>query len=396
MTPLRIRHARSLLAVGIVLIALNLRPTLAGVGPLLGDVRASTGLSNAALGFLTTLPLLAFGVVSALTPRITGRLGINTTIAVALSLIAAGAVIRAAVPVALLFAGTLALGTGIALGNVLMPVLVKREFPRRLSAMTSLYSSAMGLGATVAAGVSVPVARAVGWRIALAVWAVPAILALIVWAVRSTPFDAARPATADSARPRRKVHRSRLAWYIAAYMGIQSLTFYVILAWLPELLQSRGRDADTAGWMLALSQATGIIGSAAVPLLAGRLENQRVVVCVLGTLEAVALCGLSFRRFAEFDMLWVALLGLVLGGTFGLALLFLVLRAADSETATSLSAMAQSAGYLIAASGPTLFGFLLDATRGWSVPLALLAVALVTKVVVGIPAAARGHVHAAG
>ena len=389
-------NRRVLLLAGILLIALNLRAGLAGVGPLVGDIRNATGLTNTALGFLTTLPLIAFGVVSAVTPVVSRRLGVDRSLALALALIGAGALTRSFAPVILLFGGTLALGTGIALGNVLLPVVVKRDFPRRASSMTSLYSSGMGVGAMLAAGLSVPIARSIGWRGSLAIWSVPAAIALLTWLLHLSRRGRSRDEWGSGARTPRPLGRSLLAWQVAAYMGIQSFTFYIVLAWLPDLLQSRGMGAAAAGWMLALSQATGIAGSALVPLLAGRFHDHRRIVWCLGAVESIALVGLSVARLASLDVVWVSLLGFVLGGTFALSLLFLVVRAADAEASAELSGMAQSAGYLIAATGPATFGLLIDVTGGWTLPSALLVIALVTKLAAGLRAARPGQVQLAG
>ena len=382
---------RGLLLVGIVLIALNLRPALAAVGPLVVDMRAATGLSNTALGLLTTIPLLAFGVVSTLTPLLTRRLGVEGALAAALVLIGAGTLVRSAPPVVFLFGGTVVLGVGIALGNVLLPALVKRDFPDRSGPLTSIYSSVMGLGAAVAAGVSVPLASALGWRGSLGAWAALAAVALLAW-LPLVRRRALPRSTGGAWEALRDLGRSRLAWQVALFMGFQSLTFYVVLAWLPDLLGSRGLSESEAGWMLALSQGVGIAGSAVVPLWAARLEDQRQIVWVLALIEAVALGGL-FLPGPDLAALWVSLLGLVLGGTFGLSLLLLVLRAGDAQTATELSGMAQSVGYLVAATGPALFGFLHDLTAGWTVPLGFLVAVLVAKVVVGLGAGRPGVVR---
>ncbi len=381
---------RTLLVTGIVLVAINLRPSLAGVGPLVGDIRAATGLSNTALGLLTTLPLLAFGVVSTLTPLVTRRLGVEGAIGAALLLIGTGTAVRAVPSVALLFSGTVLLGVGIALGNVLLPTLVKRDFAHRSGSMTSLYSSAMGLGATLAAGTSIPLAGAFGWRGALGAWAVLALAALAVWLPQMLKKSEARPLARPGAALRRVLGSPR-AWQIALFMGLQSLTFYVVLAWLPDLLQSRGLGAAEAGWMLALSQATGILGSATVPVWAGRRADQRRIVGWLVGAEAVALAGLALPAVG-MTALWVGLLGAVLGGTFGLSLLFLVLRAPEAETATALSGMAQSVGYLVAAVGPALFGLLHDLAQGWTVPLVALFAVLAGKAVVGFGSGRPGVV----
>ncbi|WP_412061759.1 MFS transporter [Rubrivirga sp. IMCC45206] len=386
--------SRALLVAGIVLVALNLRPALAGVGPLVADIRLATGLSNTALGLLTTLPLLAFGVVSAFTPVVTRRLGVGGALGLALVLIGVGTGVRWVPSVALLFGGTALLGVGIALGNVLLPAIVKRDFAERSGPMTALYSSAMGLGAAAAAGVSVPLASALGWRGALGVWAVLAAAALAVWIpqVRRRVPTARRGTIVDSLRD---LGRSRLAWAVALFMGLQSLAYYVLLAWLPDLLQSQGSGAAEAGWMLALSQAAGIAGSAVVPIWAGRRPDQRPIVWALAVAEAVALAGLMLPG-GTWAALWVTIIGFVLGGSFGLSLLFLAIRADTPETAAELSGMAQSVGYLVAAVGPALFGGLHDLTGGWVVPILSLAVVLVAKVAAGLPAARDAQVSSRG
>ncbi|MCA1792017.1 MAG: MFS transporter, partial [Thioalkalivibrio sp.] len=223
-------HARGtprlgVLLAAIVLLAINLRAGLAGVGPVVADIRAGTGLANVAIGLLTALPLLAFGLLSAFTPRVTRRLGVEGGVVLALILIAGGIVARSVPAVTLLFAGTIVLGVGIALGNVLLPALAKLYFPDRVGPVTSLYSSMMGLGATLAAGVTAPLALVLGWRIALGVWVVPAVVALVIW----VPIRRRARRPPGSVRPGsglRALGRSPLAWQIALFMGFQSLTFY--------------------------------------------------------------------------------------------------------------------------------------------------------------------------
>jgi CP family cyanate transporter-like MFS transporter len=182
-----------------------------------------------------------------------------------------------------------------------------------------------------------------------------------------------------------------LAWQVALFMGFQSLTFYVVIAWLPDLLQARGMTATGAGGMLALSQVTGVLGTAMVPIWAGRRSSQVLVVWGLGAIEGLALAGLLMPGLV-FVGVSVAVLGFVLGGTFGLALLLLVLRAGSAERVGELSGMAQSVGYLLAAAGPAAFGALHDVTGGWRIPLASLGLVLVAKVWSGTRAGSAGHV----
>ncbi|WP_281541726.1 CynX/NimT family MFS transporter [Maribacter aestuarii] len=375
-----------LLVVGIIFIAINLRPALASVGPLVEDIRVSTGLSNTLLGLLTTLPLLAFGVVSTLTPLFTKRFGIGGTLLGAMLLLTAGIAIRYINWIPALYIGTLLLGVAIALGNVLLPSITKRNFNENSGFMTSLYSSFMALGAATAAGLSVPLAQDIelGWRGSLVVWGVPSLLALFVW-MPQVPKLTKSSSDRSFKEAMKKLSSSRLAWNVALFMGLQSMVFYIILAWLPVILQSRGYDAAFAGWMLSLSQATGIIGSLVIPYVAGKQKNQRTIVTVLVLLEAVSLLGILLPEFGLIAV-WVSLLGIVLGGTFGLALLFLVLRSRDTDGATELSGMAQSVGYLVAATGPMLFGGIFDLTGDWDYALLFLFLVAAIKLYMGLGA----------
>lgn len=375
-----------LLISGIILIAINMRPALASVGPLIGAIRETTGLSNTMLGLLTTLPLLAFGVLSTLTPLFTRRLGIEGTLAGALALLTGGLFLRVIPSNAALFGGTLLIGIAIAFGNVLLPSIVKRDFPNRAGIMTSVYSSVLGLGATIAAGVSVPLAYDFdwGWHWSLGAWGVLSAIAFIVWL----------PQLKNLTLPRHKksfitalkdLGNSKKAWQVALFMGLQSLAFYVILAWLPEILQDRGLTANSAGWMLSLSQGMGVLGSILLPYWAEKIEDQRGLVWILLILEFASLGGLLFPD-PFLVGLWVSLIGFSLGGSFGLALLFIVLRTSDSETATELSGMAQSIGYLLAAVGPALFGALHDLTGAWLIPLLFLFLVAIFQLIMGLGA----------
>lgn len=381
-----------LLIAGIILIAINLRPALASVGPLIEDIRATTGLSNTLLGLLTTLPLIAFGVVSSFTPLFTKKFGIGGTLWGAMIVLTAGIAIRYVPWVSALYFGTLLVGIAIALGNVLLPSLTKRNFNENAGFMTSLYSSFMALGAATAAGVSVPLAHDLdlGWRGALVIWGIPSLIAFFIWMpqVRCLTKSSSNRSFRESLK---KIGKSRLAWNVALFMGLQSMVFYIILAWLPVILQSRGYDATFAGWMLSLSQATGIIGSLGIPYLAGKQKNQKVIVTVLVLLEVVSLIGILLPKFGPIA-LWVSLLGIVLGGTFGLSLLFLVLRSEDTEGATELSGMAQSVGYIVAAMGPMLFGGIFDLTGNWDYALMSLFAIAALKLYMGLGAGKAGRV----
>lgn len=391
-SPSSHNKATPLLLIGILLIALNLRPALASLGPLVDDVRDTTGLSNFMLGLLTTLPLMAFSLVSISAAFFTKMLGIGRVLFLALLLLTLGILIRSLNSVPALYIGTLMLGIAIAFGNVLLPSLTKQNYPDRAGLITSLYSSMMGIGAALAAGISVPLARdfKLEWQGSLRVWAWVSLAALIVWIPQLWRLKKIK-SKRNPLQAIKNMLGQRLAWQVAMFMGLQSFTFYVVLAWLPDLLITRSYDAETAGWMLSLSQATGILGSMSIPFIAGRRANQRSLVVFLVVIEVISLIGLIFPVFGP-TWLWISAIGFVLGGCFGLALLFLVLRASDTQTATELSGMAQSVGYFIAAIGPIFIGSLFDFTQNWNYPIIALLFIAIFKLFMGLQAGKPGKV----
>lgn len=380
------------LIIAILFIAINLRPALATVGPLISEIRDATGLSNSMLGLLTTLPLLAFGVVSSLTSLATRRFGIGKSLLGAMLVLAIGIGLRSISGVFFLYFGTVLLGIGIAFGNVLLPSITKQNFSNKSGIITSLYSSVMAIGASLAAGISVPLSEGagLGWRGTLSVWAILAILAFLIWIPQVGRFKKTRQ-NGGYLKAIVTLSKKNLAWKIALFMGLQSMTFYIILAWLPEILQYRGADAHFAGWMLSLSQATGIVGSVVIPLWASKKQNQQSIVITIFVLEIIAILGLLFSSMAMVPV-WASLIGFVLGGSFGLALLFIVVRAKDTSTTTELSGMAQSIGYLIAATGPILFGNLFDLTGSWMYPLMMLLIVALIKFYCGLGAGKEGKI----
>lgn len=385
-------RSKLLLIVAILAIAFNLRPALSGIGPLAEFIGIDLNLSATLLGLLTTLPLLAFGVISMLTPLFTKRFGIGKTLLGALAVLTIGILLRSVFGVVGLYAGTLLIGIGIAFGNVLIPALIKQNFPGRAGAITSLYSSVMAVGAAIAAGISVPLAMSHGWgwRGALGIWAVASLLAFIIWAFRVKHIKKTKPRR-DFMEALKKLSGTPLVWKIAIYMGLQSMAFYVILAWLPTILIEAGHSSSYSGWMLSLSQATGILGSIIIPLWAGKRTDQRLIIGVLVILEIISLIGLMIPGLGLVG-LWVSIIGFVLGGTFGLALLLIILRSKDADTAAELSGIVQSIGYLIAATGPFLIGIIHDISGEWNYALLFLIGASLVKLFVSMGAGKAGQV----
>jgi MFS transporter, CP family, cyanate transporter len=373
------QNRKLLLLAVIVLISLNLRPAITGVGPLIGEIRLDTGLSNSILGLLTTLPVLAFGFFSVLTPLFTRKWGTEGTMAFALLILTAGTLLRVIPLISALFLGTAILGVGIALGNVLLPGIVKKQFPERAGWLTGIYTAMLGVGATVASGISVPLSEGAGfgWRWALGVWAILSLLALVAWLPQmkvNMPVVNRKSFTEALTQ----LGRSKIAWMVAVFVGLQSLTFYTLTTWLPEVLIDRGMSTSAAGWMLALKQGVGVLGSFLLPGWAAKLDRQRFLVVLIVAFELVGLLGLMFSPLS-LVVVWVSILGFCLGGSFGLALLFIILRSRDTESANELSGMSQSIGYTIGATGPILFGALFDVAGNWLVPLGFLFMVAILK-----------------
>ncbi|MFH9224810.1 CynX/NimT family MFS transporter [Streptomyces lydicus] len=374
---LRAGHPALLLA-GIVLAALNMRAALAGVSPLLGEIGAHFHLAAAASSLVTTIPLIFMGLGSIAAPKLAARWGTEAVLCGALVALCGGIVLRIAPPVVALFAGCAVVGASIALLNVLMPGLIKRDFPERAAGMTALYSTAMILGATVSAATAVPLENALGgWQGSLVSWSLLAAVAAMVWAPQAlltrrgtghgTPAATTVPAPQDGP----KLSRSPLAWQVTLFMGSQSLIAYVIIAWMPTIFTDHGMDKAAAGLVFAFSTLVQMAGSFVVPMLAGRMRRQRLLGVTVAALMACGVAGLLLAPVAG-AWLWAALLGTGQGGALGLALTMMVLRSGDAHTAARLSGMSQTGGYLLAAAGPLVLGAVHQVTGGWTVPLLLL------------------------
>lgn len=363
-----------LLVAGILCIAMALRAPVTGVAPLIGMIRAQLGLSSTAAGMLITLPLLAFAGGSLAAAGLARRYGLERTLFGALLLIAAGIVGRSLGSEAALYAGTLVIGAGIALGNVLLPSLVKRDFPRRVAGLTSAYVLTMSVIAGAASAVAIPLAALsdATWRFsALCLLAVPALGALL-WLPQLSRRT--RPASVTAHAPHgERLWGSALAWQVTLFLGINSFVFYVMVSWLPAILQDAGYTAEQAGSLHGLLQLMSAGPALFLAPAVRRMKDQRAVAAGAAGASCVAMIGLIVAP--GWASLWIVLMGLGMGAGIILGLAFVGLRARHAQQAASLSGMAQFVGYLLAASGPLLIGALHDALGGWSAALALCAAA---------------------
>jgi CP family cyanate transporter-like MFS transporter len=351
--------------VALVLVALNLRLALGAVPPVLDDIRRSYGLSSSAAGLLTTAPVLCFSLAAPLAPWLSRRLGQEQLLLACVGVIVAGIVVRLVPGVAPLFLGTVVLGVAIAVGNVIVPSIVKRAFPRP-GAMMGAYTMSLSASAALGAGLTVPLEDALGsWRVALAVWALPAVLAGLAWSVEA--HGAGREPSPGVSQVV-ELRRDRTAWLVTASLALQSFLFYALLGWTPDILRDAGLSSVAAGAQLSIAMVCGIPASLLLPVLAGRGRDQRALAFVAPGLWAAGLVGLLLAP-GTATAVWMVLAGLGQGAGIAFALTLVVLRAPDGVHAASLSGMSQGVGYALGAVGPFALGALHDATGGWTWPL---------------------------
>ncbi|WP_405017213.1 MFS transporter [Kitasatospora sp. NBC_00070] len=371
--------------IGLCLLAVNMRPALGSVSPLLGDIQDALGLSDAAASVLTTLPVLCLGVFAAAAPGLARRLGLASALVLGLVVLVAGVLIRLVPSTAALFIGTTLAGAGLAIGNVLMPAVIKTSFPTKIRLFTGIGTAILSGGAALSAGVAVPLRNAVGgdWNSALAVWAVPAVIALVPWFVLAR--RSAKPAApaAGGAVARGSLRGDALSWQVTGYLALRALVFFTALGWLPMVLSDFGYSEASSGALLSLTMAVSVPGALFAPVLAGRFLGMRAVVAMVATASAASLIGLLAAP--GIAALWVVVLGISLGAGHALALTFIGLRSPDPQVAAQLSGMVQTVGYLVGAlAGPFALGIISGATGSWTVPLILLAAFTVPELILGL------------
>ncbi|NIK78114.1 CP family cyanate transporter-like MFS transporter [Paenibacillus castaneae] len=362
-----------LLVLGIILIAANMRAPLTSVGPLIGTIRDDLGISNTLAGMITTLPLLAFALLSPIAPKLARRFGTSTVLFGSLILLVIGMALRSSLGISSLLLGTVILGLGISICNVLMPSLIKQNYPLRIGLMIGIYSVAMNLSGAIASGISVPLSAGagLGWKGALGIWSLLALIALIVWIPQIRRNPSQKVKTSASSEKRTSLWKSPLAWHVTLFMGLQSMLFYVVVSWLPDILGNLGMSSDSAGWILSLMQICLLPVTFIVPIMAGRMQNQVALMMLTAALFFIGIGGLLSGNHTVV-IIGVLLIGVGSGCAFSLAMMMFGLRTANAHDAAELSGMAQSVGYLLAALGPTLFGYLHDISNGWTAPLIVL------------------------
>lgn len=367
----------------IILVAFCLRIIITGVGPLLPEITESLGLSGSASGLLTTLPLIAFAVVSPLSGGIGRRLGEGRTILLGLLLILLGTVLRSTVGTVGLFLGTAIVGIGTAMGNVLLPAVVKAEYPNRVGQVTAFFTVSMVAAAAIGLALNVPLSGAgLGWRGALMIWGAAVVITLFIWRKNaSLRLGAAESENAEV--PQKPIWKSGLAWCVTLFFGINSLIFYAVIGWLPTILQSSGMESGTAGIVTSLYQVVSLAPSLLVPTLAGRCRDQRGWLMLGSVLNIIGLVTLMASSAAAAQVTATVILGLANGCTFSMGLALMGFRAKNAVDAARLSGFAQSVGYALAATGPMVVGWLHDLTPNWNIGLGYILFTSVVAMLAG-------------
>ncbi|WP_262268601.1 MFS transporter [Microvirga yunnanensis] len=374
----------------IVLAAINLRPALTSAATMATEIEQGLGLGSVGIGVLTTMPVLCFGIFGPFAPLLSARLGLERAMALLLMGLAAGLGLRAVPQSPALFAGTLLAGAAIGMAGVLLPVVIRRRFPGHLGSMTGLYTMVLSIGGASAAGLTPVLERAwQSWTLALAGWSVPALVAGLLWSALASSSAAA---SGTGSLPRFSLLlRDRLAWSVTAFMGLQAGLAFIVLGWLPTLLRDRGLDVLNAGAVTSVSILAQTATALLVPSLAARRASPRLMIVLVLAATCFGFLGLIYAPLAS-RLLWALLLGLGQGGLFGLALLFVTIRAPTAEVTAMLSGMSQSIGYL----GASLCPFAVGLLRGGHDPFAGPAIIVVTVSAAcawcGLQAAVPAHV----
>ncbi|KTB69781.1 MFS transporter, partial [Pseudomonas viridiflava ICMP 13104] len=304
--------------------------------------------------------------------------------------LAAGLALRSLFGEVGLFSGSLLAGASIGVIGVLLPSIVKRDFPHKAGAMTGVYTMALCLGAAIAAGSAVPLSQYFdgSWQIGLGFWLIPALIAALFW----------YPQTREVHGTHRDVYRVRgllrdpLAWQVTLYMGLQSSLSYIVFGWLPSILIGRGMTPTEAGLLLSGSIIAQVVSALAIPYLATRGKDQRLAIMLVMSLTLTGLFGCLYAPLGGLWG-WAILLGIGQGGTFSLALALIVLRSRDSHVAANLSSMAQGFGYTIASTGPFAVGVVHDMTGSWNAIGWIFAVLGIGAMIAGLCAGRALHVQ---
>ncbi len=385
------KKEKILIILGIVFISFNLRAPITAVGSVVKMITLEYNLSGTMAGFITTLPLIAFAIVSPFVSKTTKKFGFGKTMMFGLTMILAGEIIRSYTNAIGLFVGTTFMGVGIAIGNVLIPSIIKLKFGKNVGKMTSVYTSSMCIFAAVGAGVSVPLASnmGLGWKNALAVWVALTLFTIIIWLpqLKENAKSVSNNQTASlNTSKSTSIWKNKTAWFVTLFMGIQSLLFYSMVAWLPTIVISKGMTQGFASNMALMYQLVAIPATLVMPTLSDKFRSQKGLVVVNCCIYIVGMILFLMSSSSLLIVLSLILVSLGMGGSISLSIAFISLRSPNAHRASELSGMSQSAGYLLAAVGPTVMGTINDITKSWFVPVLIFIILIVALLLCGLKA----------
>ncbi|WP_233455667.1 CynX/NimT family MFS transporter [Macrococcoides canis] len=377
-----------LLLTAVIVVAATLRAPLTVIGPIISEIDNELSLNHTMLGGLTTIPLIMFGIVSPFVAKISGKIGMSMTLFAGMLLLLSGLIIRIIPNVTWLVVGTILVGAGIAIGNVILPSFVKWRFPAHIGLMTGVFAATMNLTAGIGGGLSVPLSRYndYGYQFALGFWIILSVIGIIVW----LPQLKHNPKQQVSVS-KRKIYYSKLAIAIALMMGFQSMNFYSTVTWFPEILIHYGVSQETAGYMLMLNQFAQLPMTFMMPVIAMKMNNQRPLVIAFTILFLVGFTALQFNHIVLIVIGMIAT-GLAGGAAFSLCMLFFSLRARTNDDAIKLSGFSQSVGYFIAAIGPVLMGYLNDVTGTYTTSFMMFYAIAICMFIFGMIASKNEYV----
>jgi CP family cyanate transporter-like MFS transporter len=378
-----------LVFLGIVFVSFNLRAPITSVGPVIDLIQIRYDLNSSMAGFITTLPLLAFAIISPFVAKLNHKFGHGLTMFFGLLLIILGELIRSYTDIYGLFIGTAFIGIGIAIGNVLIPSVIKHKFKKNVGNVLSIYITSMCIFAALGSGLSIPMTEIWGWNTSLAIWTILTVFTLLIWLPqlkKSGEYNNSDDLKIEEKMKSKSIWKSPLAWWVTLYMGTQSLLFYTLIAWIPSILLYKDFDAHFAGMMLLLFQLISLPATLLVPAIADKIRHQKLIATIITLIYLVGMVIFLFAISKSSVIISMIFLGLGMGGTISLAIGFISLRTPHAKKAAELSGMSQSAGYLLAAVGPILIGFIYDLSKSWTIPILMLILLIILLIFFGLKA----------
>jgi MFS transporter, CP family, cyanate transporter len=381
---------------GILFVSFNLRAPITSVGPITDLIQNEYSLSNSVAGLITTLPLLAFAIFSPFVAKMNHKFGHGLTMLGGLILIIIGELVRSYTNVYGLFIGTMFIGLGIAIGNVLIPSVIKHKFKKNVGNIISIYITSMCIFAALGAGISIPATNVFGWNTSLAMWVVLAFIALLIWLPqlkKSVEYNNSDDLAIEKVMQSKNIWKTPLAWWVTSYMGTQSLLFYTLIAWIPSIIIFKGFDSHFAGMMVLLFQLVGLPVTLLVPIIANKIKHQKLIATIISLNYLAGMIILLFTTSSFEMIISMVFIGIGTGGAISLAIGFITLRTPHAKKAAELSGMSQSAGYLFAAVGPILLGYMFDITKSWTSSIIVLIVAIFLLILFGLKAGRAEIIH---